>query len=183
MGGVKQELKKKKRGFSLSKHKSLEDKCQSEEISKNFRMGKSSFHDQLQPFPFAPCWTGGLCDTNSKQVFCVYSCLSLVESPHHCTNADKRCGIRQGRPAPRWHTPSQGLMVPHAWGRGLLPRTGTHSFCPLPPGRAMLWLNVTTVFWRGGDISVTPRAKYVPRKCRHLGIWVGSICTRKQDNN
>lgn len=61
--------------------------------NKNFSVGKSSFHDQLQPFPFAPCWPGGLCDTNSKQVFCVYSCLSLVESPHHCTNTDKRRGI------------------------------------------------------------------------------------------
>lgn len=152
-----------------------------------FWSAKSSFCDWLQPFPFAPCWPGGLCDTNSKQVFCVYSCLSLVESPHHYTDTDHRRGIFSslvGDLLPMDALCIPGLLLPHAWGRALPSCTGALSFCPLPQSRTMPWLNMAILFWRGGeDFVVISRAKSVAQKCWHLGIWVRSFCTVKKDNN
>lgn len=156
----------------MSKPRSLEDKYQSEMISKNFSMVKSSFHYQLQPFPFAPCWPGGLCDTNSKQVLCVYSCLSLVESPHHYTNTGRKHGIF-GQPgetcSPLVHCISGADGAP--WFGQSSPTLHRSPFLLhfVPRQGCVTALPNNSILDRE-DISVKPGAKSVPINRWHSGI-------------
>lgn len=55
-------------------------------------------------------------------------------------------------------------------------------FAPCPKAGLCHGLIEPYYFGRGEDFVVVSRAKSVPQKCWHLGIWVRSICTVKDNN-